>query len=126
MGRDTVHFKCHHCNHCCTEVIALPTPWDVRRIVKMTGADPENFLEFLTPDIRTVRDRAPVVSLSSASLWHRTAGDTVGTFTGADLERVVRAHAEVLGRIDGTRMEVFRRGEEPARLRPLPDMPWPR
>ena len=50
MGKDTVRFSCHHCNHCCTEVVALPTPWDVKRIVKMTGAKPEEFLEFLTPD----------------------------------------------------------------------------
>jgi Fe-S-cluster containining protein len=50
MGRDTVRFSCHHCNHCCTEVVCLPTPWDVRRIVKWTDADPYEFLEFLTPD----------------------------------------------------------------------------
>ncbi len=50
MGRDIVHFKCHHCNHCCTEVVCLPTPWDVVRIVKQTGADPYEFLEFLAPD----------------------------------------------------------------------------
>jgi len=50
MGRDTVQFKCHHCNHCCTEVVCLPTPWDVVRIVKQTGANPYEFLEFLAPD----------------------------------------------------------------------------
>lgn len=50
MGKDTVRFSCHHCTHCCTEVVALPTPWDVKRIVKMIGADPERFLEFLAPD----------------------------------------------------------------------------
>jgi len=50
MGKDTVHFKCHHCNHCCTEVVCLPTPWDVIRIVRETGARPEDFLEFITPD----------------------------------------------------------------------------
>ncbi len=50
MGKDTVHFKCHHCSHCCTEVVALPTPWDVIRIVKETGADPYEFLEFITPE----------------------------------------------------------------------------
>lgn len=49
MAKDTVNFQCHHCNHCCTEVVCLPTPWDVRRIVKMTGADPEDFIEFLEP-----------------------------------------------------------------------------
>ncbi len=50
MGRDTVQFSCHHCNHCCTEVVCLPTPWDVVRIVKQTGANPYDFLEFLAPD----------------------------------------------------------------------------
>ncbi|MBI5093074.1 MAG: YkgJ family cysteine cluster protein [Candidatus Hydrogenedentes bacterium] len=50
MGKDTVHFKCHHCNHCCTDVVCLPTPWDVIRIVRDTGADPREFLEFITPD----------------------------------------------------------------------------
>lgn len=50
MGTDTVQFKCHHCNHCCTEVVALPTPWDVKRIAKMTGKEPEKFIEFLTPE----------------------------------------------------------------------------
>lgn len=50
MGRDTVQFSCHHCNHCCTEVVCLPTPWDVVRIVKNTGANPYEFLEFLGPD----------------------------------------------------------------------------
>lgn len=50
MGQDIVHFKCHHCNHCCTEVVCLPTPWDVIRIVRDTGANPIRFLEWLTPD----------------------------------------------------------------------------
>ena len=50
MGKNTVQFKCHHCNHCCTEVICLPTPWDVIRIVRMTGANPYEFLEFVGPD----------------------------------------------------------------------------
>ncbi len=50
MGADFVKFKCHHCNHCCTEVVALPTPWDVKRIAKMIGEEPEDFIEFLTPD----------------------------------------------------------------------------
>lgn len=48
MGKDIVRFSCHHCGHCCTDVVCLPTPWDVGRIVKMTGADPYRFLEFLT------------------------------------------------------------------------------
>lgn len=50
MGRHTVQFACHHCGHCCTEVICLPTPWDVIRIVKNTGKLPLEFLEFITPD----------------------------------------------------------------------------
>ena len=50
MGEDFVSFKCHHCNHCCTEVVCLPTPWDVRRIMKRTGQEPFDFIEFLTPD----------------------------------------------------------------------------
>ncbi len=50
MGKDIVHFKCHHCNHCCTDVICLPTPWDVKRIAKMTGNNPKDFLEFLTAE----------------------------------------------------------------------------
>ncbi len=50
MGEEFVRFKCHHCNHCCTDVVCLPTPWDVRRIMKMTGKEPFEFLEFLTPE----------------------------------------------------------------------------
>lgn len=50
MGKYVVHFKCHHCNHCCTDVVCLPSPWDVVRIAKTTGEDPYEFLEFLTPD----------------------------------------------------------------------------
>ncbi len=50
MSNDTVQFKCHHCNHCCTDVVCLPSPWDVRRITRMTGLDPFEFLEFLTPE----------------------------------------------------------------------------
>ena len=50
MGKKTVHFKCHHCGHCCRDVVCLPTPQDVIRIVKATGVAPEKFLEFLTPD----------------------------------------------------------------------------
>lgn len=50
MGKNFVQFRCHHCNHCCTDVVCLPTPWDVKRIIKMTGADPDEFLEFITPD----------------------------------------------------------------------------
>jgi hypothetical protein len=50
MPSDALSFKCHHCNHCCTEVICLPSPWDVRRIMRMTGQDPFDFIEFLTPE----------------------------------------------------------------------------
>ncbi|MDZ4857882.1 MAG: YkgJ family cysteine cluster protein [Candidatus Hydrogenedentes bacterium] len=50
MGRHTVQFSCHHCNHCCTEVICLPTPWDVIRIARDTGQDPYKFLDFVTPE----------------------------------------------------------------------------
>ena len=50
MGKKTVRFKCHHCGHCCTDVVCLPTPSDVIRIVRATGEDPYRFLEFLGPD----------------------------------------------------------------------------
>jgi Fe-S-cluster containining protein len=50
MGRFMVNFKCHSTGHCCKDVICLPTPWDVVRIVRETGTDPREFLEFITPD----------------------------------------------------------------------------
>lgn len=50
MGRDTVKFRCHSCGHCCTEVICLPTPWDVIRIAREIGQNPYKFLEFITPE----------------------------------------------------------------------------
>ena len=50
MGKNTVKFACHHCGHCCTDVICLPTPWDVVRIVRNTGENPYEFLEFVTPE----------------------------------------------------------------------------
>ena len=50
MGAKTVRFRCHHCGHCCTDVVCLPTPWDVIRIVRASGLRPREFLEFLTPD----------------------------------------------------------------------------
>lgn len=50
MGKNTVKFRCHSCGHCCTEVVCMPTPWDVIRIVRETGANPYAFLEFLTPE----------------------------------------------------------------------------
>ena len=50
MGRVKIEFKCRHCGHCCTDVVCLPTPWDVIRIVRETGEDPHEFLEFLDPD----------------------------------------------------------------------------
>ena len=50
MGKETVRFRCHHCKHCCTEVVCLPTPWDVIRIAKATGKHPRRFIEFLDPD----------------------------------------------------------------------------
>ena len=60
MANDFVSFKCHHCNHCCTDVVCLPTPWDVRRITKMTGLDPFEFIEFLTPEeVRDVDEDDP-------------------------------------------------------------------
>jgi len=51
MGRHTVNFKCHSTGHCCKDVICLPTPWDVIRITRETGAKPSDFLEFVTPEI---------------------------------------------------------------------------
>lgn len=60
MGKERVRFSCHHCGHCCTEVICLPTPWDVSRIIRETGANPYAFLEFVTPDdISEVEDDDP-------------------------------------------------------------------
>jgi len=60
MGKKTVHFRCHHSNHCCTDVVCLPTPWDVNRIINETGADPSEFIEFVTPDeISEVEDDDP-------------------------------------------------------------------
>ncbi|MCK5862382.1 MAG: YkgJ family cysteine cluster protein [Candidatus Hydrogenedentes bacterium] len=50
MGRYHVQFKCHHCGHCCTDVICLPTPWDVLRIAMGTGENPYTFLEFLSSE----------------------------------------------------------------------------
>ena len=50
MGKHKVYFKCIHCGHCCRDVVCLPTPWDVIRIIRETGADPKRFLEFLKPD----------------------------------------------------------------------------
>jgi Fe-S-cluster containining protein len=49
MGRKRVWFRCHHCGHCCTDVVCLPTPWDVIQIVRATGLNPYDFLEFLPP-----------------------------------------------------------------------------
>lgn len=50
MGKLKVSFRCHHCGHCCTEVICFPTPGDVVRIVRATRIDPLDFLEFIGPD----------------------------------------------------------------------------
>ncbi len=50
MGKLTVNFKCHHCGHCCTDVVCLPTPWDVIQIVKATKLRPLEFVEFILPD----------------------------------------------------------------------------
>jgi len=50
MGKHTVKFKCRHCLHCCTDLVALPTPWDVIRIAKATGEHPRKFVEFLPSD----------------------------------------------------------------------------
>lgn len=50
MGKHVVQFQCHHCGHCCTDVVCLPTPWDVIQIVRDTGISPYTFVEFLTPD----------------------------------------------------------------------------
>jgi Fe-S-cluster containining protein len=50
MGRHQVKFSCHSCGYCCTEVVCLPTPYDVVRIVRDTQIDPRKFLEFLQPD----------------------------------------------------------------------------
>lgn len=55
MGRFVVQFKCHSTGHCCKDVVCLPTPWDVIRIVRETGSNPSEFVEFITPeDIRGV------------------------------------------------------------------------
>ena len=68
MGRDTVNFACHHCNHCCTEVVCLPTPWDVIRIVRETAQNPYEFLEWIAPDeIEGVNKNDPT--------WLRVQGD---------------------------------------------------
>ncbi len=50
MGKEYVRFRCHHCLHCCTKVVCLPTPADVIRIVQATGRDPLSFLEFVTSE----------------------------------------------------------------------------
>ncbi len=50
MGKKYVYFKCHHCGHCCTDVICCPTPYDVIQIVKATNLHPRKFLAFITED----------------------------------------------------------------------------
>jgi len=50
MTQQYVKFACHHCNHCCTEVVCLPSPFDVIRIIKHTGRHPLEFLDFLTEE----------------------------------------------------------------------------
>lgn len=50
MGKRHVYFRCHHTLHCCTDVVCLPTPWDVIQIVKKTGISPYEFLTFITPE----------------------------------------------------------------------------
>lgn len=50
MGSQSVRFSCHHCGHCCKDVVCLPTPWDVLRIAMNTGENPKRFLEFLISD----------------------------------------------------------------------------
>jgi Fe-S-cluster containining protein len=68
MGKNTVQFACHHCNHCCTEVICLPTPWDVIRIVRATGQDPYEFLDWVThEDIDEISKNDPT--------WLECGGD---------------------------------------------------
>lgn len=60
MGRHTVNFKCHSCGHCCTDVVCLPTPWDVIRIVREERVHPREFLDFIQPDeIRGVAKNDP-------------------------------------------------------------------
>ena len=50
MGKLSVAFRCVSCGHCCTDVVCLPTPFDVRRIALETGEDPYDFVEFLSPE----------------------------------------------------------------------------
>lgn len=50
MGKETVKFRCHSTGHCCKDVVCLPTPFDVIRIVRATGENPYEFLEFLTEE----------------------------------------------------------------------------
>lgn len=50
MGKHVVRFRCHQCGHCCKDVVCLPTPGDVLRIVRATGLDPHAFLVFITGD----------------------------------------------------------------------------
>ncbi|MEA3364868.1 MAG: YkgJ family cysteine cluster protein [Candidatus Hydrogenedentes bacterium] len=60
MGHNIVRFRCHHSGHCCRDVVCLPTPWDVIRIVKNTGISPYKFLEFLQEgEITEVEDNDP-------------------------------------------------------------------
>lgn len=47
MGKKYVYFRCHHCGHCCTDVICCPTPYDVIQIVKTTKLHPKKFLSFV-------------------------------------------------------------------------------
>ncbi len=50
MGSKSVRFRCHSCGHCCTDVICLPTPWDIVRMVRDIRVDPKKFLDFIKPD----------------------------------------------------------------------------
>ena len=60
MGELQLRFRCHSCGHCCTDVVCMPTPYDVIRIVRETKADPYVFLEFLSPEeVSGVEDDDP-------------------------------------------------------------------
>ena len=85
-----------------------------------------SFLEQIPGAVRMAGERVPAMTLTGISALRNTTADVPEQFTGEQLQRFIRAHAELLMKIDTTPLEVFQESGDMELSVPLPDLPWPR
>ena len=102
--------------------------WDAIAKYRLVPTTLENFsfTPAATGDMNYLVGKALAISLTSAPLYYHTTADTPDKLTPDGLERFVKAHTEILQRMDATDVQQLKEGAPPRKMSGKRLAPWPR